>query len=35
MGQLEQVAGIRRLMGTEGPEDGVEQIQVRTGAGLV
>jgi hypothetical protein len=33
-GRLEQLGGIRRLKLTEGLEDGVEQIQVRTGAGL-
>lgn len=34
VGKLEQVAGIRRMKLTEGREAGVEQIQVRTGAGL-
>ncbi len=33
-GRLEQIGGIRRLALTEGLEGGVEQIQVRTGAGL-
>ncbi|MFD0693887.1 aldose 1-epimerase family protein [Paenibacillus sp. GCM10027628] len=34
VGRIEQIAGIRRFMGVEGNEAGVEQIQVRTGAGL-
>lgn len=34
VGRLEQIGGIRRLQLTEGGEAGVEQIQVRTGAGL-
>ncbi len=34
VGRLEQVAGLRRLKLMEGIEAGVEQIQVRTGAGL-
>jgi hypothetical protein len=34
VGRLEQIAGIRRLTLAEGNEAGVEQIQVRTGAGL-
>jgi hypothetical protein len=34
VGRLEQIGGVRRFRLTEGPEDGVEQIQVRTGAGL-
>lgn len=34
LGRLEQVGGMRRAVWTEGPEAGVEQIQVRTGAGL-
>jgi hypothetical protein len=34
VGRLEQIAGIRHFRLTEGPEEGVEQIQVRTGAGL-
>jgi Domain of unknown function (DUF4432) len=34
IGRLEQVGGVRRLQWTEGSEFGVEQIQVRTGAGL-
>ncbi|HLO32093.1 MAG TPA: aldose 1-epimerase family protein [Anaerolineales bacterium] len=34
MGRIEQIGGVRRFQSTEGPEEGVEQIQVRTGAGL-
>lgn len=34
VGRVEQIGGIRRLQFTEGPEAGVEQIYVRTGAGL-
>jgi hypothetical protein len=34
VGRLEQVGGVRRQQWTEGPEAGVEHIQVRTGAGL-
>ncbi len=34
VGRLEQIGGIRRMKLIEGPEAGVEQIQVRTGAGL-
>ncbi|MBE1440983.1 aldose 1-epimerase family protein [Paenibacillus sp. OAS669] len=34
VGRVEQIAGIRRFLSTEGKESGVEQIQVRTGAGL-
>ena len=34
VGRIEQIGGIRRLRLAEGPEQGVEQIQVRTGAGL-
>ncbi|HXF61809.1 MAG TPA: aldose 1-epimerase family protein [Caldilineaceae bacterium] len=34
VGRLEQVAGLRRFTLAEGNEAGVEQIQVRTGAGL-
>lgn len=34
VGRLEQVGGIRRMTLNEGLEAGVEQIQVRTGAGL-
>ncbi|MGE5221430.1 MAG: aldose 1-epimerase family protein [Omnitrophica WOR_2 bacterium] len=34
MGNLSQAGGVRRLAGVEGPEAGVEVIQVRTGAGL-
>jgi hypothetical protein len=33
-GRIEQIGGIRRFQLSEGPEAGVEQIQVRTGAGL-
>jgi hypothetical protein len=33
-GRLEQVGGLRRLQWAEGFESGVEQVQVRTGAGL-
>ncbi len=33
-GRFEQIGGIRRFRLSEGLEDGVEQIQVRTGAGL-
>ena len=34
VGRIEQIGGVRRVQSTEGPETGVEQIQVRTGAGL-
>ncbi len=34
LGRLEQVGGLRRSVWTEGSEAGVEQVQVRTGAGL-
>lgn len=34
VGRIEQIAGVRRLRLAEGPEAGVEQIQVRTGSGL-
>ncbi|MDX1615141.1 MAG: aldose 1-epimerase family protein [Candidatus Promineifilaceae bacterium] len=34
LGRLEQVGGLRRFHLAEGREKGVEQIQVRTGAGL-
>ena len=34
VGRVEQVGGVRRMLLAEGPEAGVEQIQVRTGAGL-
>jgi uncharacterized protein DUF4432 len=34
VGRIEQIGGLRRVQWTEGPESGVEQIQVRTGAGL-
>jgi galactose mutarotase-like enzyme len=33
-GRIEQIGGLRRVESNEGPEAGVEQIQVRTGAGL-
>lgn len=34
VGRVEQIGGVRRMELTEGREKGVEQIQVRTGAGL-
>ena len=34
VGRIEQIGGVRRLRLDEGPENGVEQIQVRTGSGL-
>ncbi len=34
IGRLDQIGGLRRVQSIEGPEAGVEQIQVRTGAGL-
>jgi Domain of unknown function (DUF4432) len=34
VGRIEQIGGLRRVQSTEGPESGVEEIQVRTGAGL-
>lgn len=34
VGRLEQIGGLRRIQLNEGLEKGVEQIQVRTGAGL-
>lgn len=34
VGRIEQVGGLRRVQSTEGRESGVEQIQIRTGAGL-
>lgn len=34
VGRIEQIGGLRRLRLAEGPEAGVEQIQVRTGSGL-
>jgi len=34
VGRIEQIGGVRRLQQTEGPESGIEEIQVRTGAGL-
>jgi hypothetical protein len=34
IGRIEQIGGLRRFQSIEGPESGVEQILVRTGAGL-
>lgn len=34
VGRIEQIGGLRRMRLAEGPETGVEQIQIRTGAGL-
>jgi len=34
VGRLEQLGGVRRVRACEGPEDGTEIIEVRTGAGL-
>ncbi|MFS0726743.1 DUF4432 family protein [Paenibacillus sp. 1P07SE] len=34
VGRLEQVGGVRRFTGADGPEAGMDFIQVRTGAGL-
>ena len=34
VGRIEQIGGIQRFTLMEGPEAGVEQIQIRTGAGL-
>jgi hypothetical protein len=34
LGRLEQIGGLRRFTSSEGPESGVELVQVRTGAGL-
>jgi Domain of unknown function (DUF4432) len=34
VGRIEQIGGVRRVQSTEGAESGVEEIQVRTGAGL-
>jgi len=34
LGRIEQVGGLRRTQSTEGRESGVEEIQIRTGAGL-
>jgi hypothetical protein len=34
VGRMEQIGGARRLRMTEGPEDGTEVIEVRTGAGM-
>jgi hypothetical protein len=34
LGRIEQIGGLRRVQSTEGKESGVEEIQIRTGAGL-
>ncbi|WEG13452.1 DUF4432 family protein [Pullulanibacillus sp. KACC 23026] len=34
VGRLDQIGGLRRMIYKEGPEEGVELIQVRTGGGL-
>jgi hypothetical protein len=34
LGRIEQIGGLHRVQSTEGKESGVEEIQVRTGAGL-
>ncbi len=34
LGRIEQIGGLHRVQSTEGRESGVEEIQVRTGAGL-
>ncbi|RKN80559.1 DUF4432 family protein [Paenibacillus ginsengarvi] len=34
VGRIEQIGGVQRMRGTEGMEDAVEFIRVRTGAGL-
>ncbi len=34
IGRLEQIGGVQRARGVEGPETGVEKIHVRTGSGL-
>ena len=34
LGRIEHIGGLRRMQSTEGKESGVEQIQIRTGAGL-
>lgn len=34
IGRIEQIGGVQRVRGSEGIEDGVELIRVRTGAGL-
>ena len=34
LGRIDQIGGLHRLQNVEGPEAGVEQIEVRTGAGL-
>ena len=34
VGRIEQIGGVRRVRLTEGPEAGVEQVEVRTAAGL-
>ncbi len=31
---IEQIGGVKRFISQDGPEAGVEQIQIRTGAGL-
>ncbi len=35
VGRFDAIGGIKRMQATEGPEQGVEMIQVRTGAGLI
>src|SRR5438093_87800 len=34
VGRIEQIGGVCRVQSIEGPESGVEEIHVRTGAGL-
>ena len=34
VGRIEQIGGVRRMRLSDGVEDGVEMIQVRTGGGL-
>jgi Domain of unknown function (DUF4432) len=34
LGRIEQIGGLRRIQSTEGKESSVEEIQIRTGAGL-
>jgi hypothetical protein len=34
LGFIEQIGGLRRVQRTDGKASGVEEIQVRTGAGL-
>ncbi|MEI8206734.1 MAG: DUF4432 family protein, partial [Kiritimatiellales bacterium] len=34
IGRIEQIGGVRRLQATEGFEQGLETVQVRTGGGL-